>query len=405
MEARSTQAAEPLLAWPGIASLRLTLPLSYLFSKIFFSIYGGTSLLAHLRAPRQDFHFGWELKLPFVPSLAVIYLSVPLVLVLTPFILRAWRSFMPFFLTLTVETLVGGIFFLFIPVAQAYPQRVASGFFGGIFRLADRLNLDYNEFPSLHIAFAVTAALVFGRRCGWLGRSLFALWAAVVAVSAMLMHEHHLLDIVGGVVLGLAAVATVHRRTSDDQYLDALRIEALCLREFSHFVRRHFRDLFVLFALFRASIPRWRATRVLRAAFCLAQHMDDVLAGDRPVPGGGDPEAYVQSLLGGLKGEGPFGKEGIAPLAAYVSAELPRFETGRDDPRGDLVKLFETLLEDRRTMTAEELAEHHRRTFRVLAAFYRALQRTTVAPATSSLDHGTTVAPATSSFEHDTTVP
>src|SRR5215210_1809656 len=361
MEARSIRGAEPLLAWPGIASLRFSLPLSYLFSKIFFSVYGGASLLAKLRGARPGFHFAWELELPFVPSLAIVYLSVPLLLLLTPFILRTWKNFTPFFLTLTAETLIGGVFFLLLPMAQAYPERIASGFGSTIFRLADRLNLDYNEFPSLHIAFAVTAAIVFGRRCGWLGRTLFLLWAVGVAVSTLFMHEHHLLDLVGGAVLGLVSVATVFPRASREETLAALRIEALCLKEFVWFVRRHPRYLLVFLALSRASLPRWRKTRVLRAAYCLAQHVDDVLDGDRRMKT--DPEAYVQSVLRGLKGEAPFGESEADQLAQFVADEM------RPEEKGELNDLFEVLLEDRRRMDArrvmptEALAEHHRRTF------------------------------------------
>jgi membrane-associated phospholipid phosphatase len=267
MEARSIRGPEPLLAWPGLASLRFSLPLSYLFSKIFFSIYGGASLLARLRGARPDFHFSWELKLPFVPSLSIVYLTVPLLLLLTPFILRTWRSFTPFFLTLTAETLVGGLFFLLLPMTQAYPERVATGFFGGVFKFADRMNLDYNEFPSLHIAFAVTAALVFGRRCGWLGRTLFFLWAVGVIVSTLFLHEHHLLDVIGGAVLALAAVATVQRRASDEAFLEGLRIDALCLRQLASFVRRNRRDFRRVAALVRSWIPRWREARELRMEF------------------------------------------------------------------------------------------------------------------------------------------
>ena len=353
-----------------MASLKLTIPLSYLFSKIFFSVYGGASLLARIRGARPDFHFDWELRLPFIPWLAIVYLSVPLLLLLTPFILRTWRSFTPFFLTLTAETLVAGVFFLLLPMVQAYPTREAHGFGSAIFHLADRLNLEYNEFPSLHIAFTVTAAIVFGRRCGPLGRTLFALWAVVVAVSTLFLHEHHLLDLAAGATLGLVAVATVWRRTSRDEVLESLRIEALCLREFVWFVRRHPRYLLVFFALFRASILRWRRTRVLRAAYCLAQHVDDVLDGDRRIKG--DPEAYVLAMMGGLqglRGEAPFGETTADQLAQFVAAEMGRFENERDDPRGDLLKLFEVLLEDRRrmdarrTMSADALAEQHRRTF------------------------------------------
>src|SRR5436853_5275578 len=220
--ARGTPEKERFLAWPGMASLRLTLPLSYLFFKIFYSIFGGASLLAKLRTPHVDFYFPWEMRLPFLPSWTLVYLTVPLLLLLTPFILRTWRTFMPFFLTLTAETLVAGIFFLVLPLAQAYPPRVAHGFLGGVFHLADRLNLDYNKFPSLHMAFAVTAAVVFGKRCGWLGRTLLALWVVAVSASAMLIHEHQVLDLAAGLALGLAGVATVQRRTSDERYLDAL---------------------------------------------------------------------------------------------------------------------------------------------------------------------------------------
>ncbi len=249
---------EPLFAWPGMASLKLTIPLSYLFSKIFFSVYGGASLLASVRGARPDFHFDWELRLPFIPGLAVVYLSVPLLLLLTPFILRTWRSFTPFFLTLTVETLVAGVVFLLLPMAQAYPARVAHGFGAGLFHLADRLNLEYNAFPSLHIAFTVTAAVVFGRLCGPLGRALFALWAMVVAASALLLHEHHLLDLAAGATLGLTTVAIVWRRTSRDEVLESLRVQALELRGVFRFIRRHPRYLLASFALFRR-VHRLRA--------------------------------------------------------------------------------------------------------------------------------------------------
>jgi membrane-associated phospholipid phosphatase len=360
MDTRDSRGAEPLLAWPGMASLRLTLPLSYLFSKIFFTIYGLASLLAGMRGAPSAFYFDWELSLPFVPSVALIYLSVPLALVLTPFVLRTWRNFLPFFVTLTAETVIAGLIFLVAPVTQGYPQRVASGNWAWLFELADKLNLSYNEVPSLHVAFAVTVALVFGRRCGPLGKALFWLWAAAVVASALLMHEHHVLDVAAGTALGFVAVGVVHRRAAREKTLEGLRIEGLCLREFAHFARRHPRYLLIAAALFRE-------TRTLRAAYCLAQHVDDVLDGDRKIKG--DPEAYVRTVLRGLRGEAPFGDSVAEQLAAYVSGEMARFETERDDPRGDFVNLFEVLREDRlrmdarRALPAAELAELHRKTF------------------------------------------
>jgi hypothetical protein len=335
METLSPRGREPFLAWPGIASFRLTIPLSYLFFKVFSSVYGGASLLAKLRrAPSTDFYFPWEMHLPFVPSWSVVYLSLPLLILLTPFILRTWRTFTPFVLTLTVETLIAGIFFLVVPVAQAYPPRVAYGFFGGVFHLVDRLNLDYNKFPSLHIAFAVTAAIVFGRRCGWLGRTLFSLWIVAVGASTLLIHEHQILDLVTGLALGLVCVTTVQRRVSDDRFLDDLRIDTLCMRELSRFVRRHPRRLL---AFFRASLPRWRQTRVLRVSYALAQHVDDVLDGKRKVPG--DPEAHARTILGVLAGGAPADGRVEEQLAAFLAAELD------EGARRELGELFAARIE------------------------------------------------------------
>lgn len=258
---RTSRRGEPLLAWPGFASLRFSLPLAYLFSKIFFSIYGGASLLAKLRGAREAFHFDWELRLPFVPSLVIVYLSVPLLLLLAPFILRTWRSFTPFFVTLTAETVVAGVFFLLLPTVQSYPERQVNGLGGTIFHLVDRLNLDYNEFPSLHVAFAVTAALVYGGRCGWLGKVLFGLWALTVASSTLLMHEHHLVGSVSGAALGLAAVVVVHRRASSERALEVLRIEGLRLKEWARHFRRPRELPGATAEYFRGIRDRWREAR------------------------------------------------------------------------------------------------------------------------------------------------
>lgn len=320
MATGDSQGRERFLAWPGMSGLRLTLPLSYLFFKIFYSIYGGASLLAKLRRPHVDFYFPWEMRLPFLPSWTLVYLTVPLLLLLTPFILRTWRSFMPFFLTLTAETLIAGVIFLAVPLTQAYPPRVAAGFLGGVFHLADRLNLDYNKLPSLHMAFAVTAAIVFGRRCGWLGRTLFAFWIVAVSASAMLIHEHQILDLAAGLALGLAGVATVQRRASDDRSLGAIRIDGLCLQELSYFVRWRVGRLRPFFTLTRVSMLRWSQTRTLRAAFCLALHVDDVLNGGRRVEG--DRREHARSLLRVLAGGKPIPGAVAEQIAAFLAATL-----------------------------------------------------------------------------------
>jgi hypothetical protein len=221
----------------------------------------------------------------------------------------------------------------------------------------DAVNLDFNQIPSLHLAFATTLVLVFGVRARPAVRGLLGLWLAAVALSTLLTHEHQVVDVVTGVALGALAVATVQRRTERDDFLEALRVEVLCLRELARFTRRHPRYLVTGLVIWGYSLPRWRETRLLRTGFCLAQHIDDVLDGDRPVTG--DPVAYARRLLHGAPGP-------LAPLAASVLAELDR-----RGGRATLAELVEVLIEDRRrmdarrTMPAAALAAHHRRTFRL----------------------------------------
>lgn len=358
MAVSEVRGSGPFFAWPGAGNLKATLPLCGLFLAIFASVYAGASRLAGLRGELPRLYFGFELNLPFVPVLSLLYLTGPLILAAAPFVLRTWRDITPLFLTLTAETLAAGLCFLLFPVEQAYPPRTASGPWGEVFRIADALNLDHNEIPSLHVAFAVTAALVFGARCGRLGRTLFALWAVAVSASTLLLHEHHLLDVAAGAVLAFAAVGTIQRRASSRSFLDALRIEALCLREAALFAQRHIRYLLTALAIYGFSLPRWGKTRALRAAWCLAQHVDDVLDGDRAIAG--DPEVYTREVLRVLAGSPPDEGSPAQVLAAFVRDRLPK-ET--------LAALFEELIVDRRrmaerrAMSAAELAGHHRRTF------------------------------------------
>jgi hypothetical protein len=159
----------------------------------------------------------------------------------------------------------------------------------------------------------------------------------------------------------------VSPQVAEESFLNAFLLESLCLREFYYFIRRHVRYLLVFVAVYRYSLFRWRATRIVRVGFCLAQHVDDVLDGDRNV--GQDPEAYVRKLLRQIEMSDYDCSWPAACMAKYVMAELGCYQTATDDPRSDLLKLFEVMLYDRRRinehllLSGDELTEHHRQTF------------------------------------------
>lgn len=359
-------AHEPLLAWPAPSDLRFGLLLCLAFFLFFELTYLATNYLTGLHHFRVHVHSAAELHIPFVPAMAVVYISLNLMLALTPFVLRTWREITPLCVVMTIETLICASFFLLLPVELGYAPQAGLGEWGRFCGWVSAVSLQYNNMPSLHVAFAFTAAMAFSGKCGALGRRLFLVWASLIAVSTVLIHEHHVADVVAGIALAVA-MHRVYRWSAVGPRLDALRLELICVAEFRHFVLRHRRYLFTLMVIYRYSLGRWRRTRIIRAGYCLIQHVDDVLDGDRQV--GRDPEAYVRELLRQISDDEYDAASFVSSLAQYVVTTLRSYSDGAGGADTGLLRLFDLLLldrrriEDRLLLTSEELREHHRRTF------------------------------------------
>jgi hypothetical protein len=120
-----------------------------------------------------------------------------------PFIIRDRREFAALVLGMSLATLIGGISFLLVPSRAAFPPPAELGVWSGLFQFADRLNLDYNMAPSLHVAFSVACVAAFARHASAAGRVLLWLWAAAIALSTVLTHQHHIIDVVSGWPVGM----------------------------------------------------------------------------------------------------------------------------------------------------------------------------------------------------------
>ena len=68
------------------------------------------------------------------------------------------------------------------------------------------IGVDKFSFPSGHATRAVFVSLFFSSwaypHMWFLGRILLFAWAAAVCVSRILLRRHHILDVVGGIVMG-----------------------------------------------------------------------------------------------------------------------------------------------------------------------------------------------------------
>jgi membrane-associated phospholipid phosphatase len=291
----------------------------------------------------------FERHLPFVPSLSLVYLTITPALLLAPLLLPRERI-APLAIALSVETLVACTCFLLFPQTTAFPPRVVTGWARIPFALADALNLDYNTFPSLHVAFACSAAWAYATtRTRAL---LWTAWSVAVAASTLLMHEHHLADIAGGAALAVAAVSLVYARLDD--------IELLCLRECMRFSRRHVRYFVIFVAIYAPSLLHWRRYRAVRAGYCAAQWIDDLLDGDRA--SAREPLEIVDELVAEMS----HNEWSLQPLSRLVAALFAELD---ESARREFIQLVLTMRRDRvRVLHAEvwdqsALDAHHRVTF------------------------------------------
>ena len=211
---QEVEQAEPFLAWPGWTHLRYALLLSFVNTLWFVLVYGGMDALTARRSFRVPVHFPAELAIPFVPAMTLFYMSIYLLFWMAPFVLRTRREFRALVITLAFAIFCGGIGFLLFPanLAFAQPREEELGIWAGMFHLADKLNLTYNLLPSLHVAFAVICVAVFSARASVAGKVLLWIWAAMVASSTVLIHQHHLLDVATGWLLALVCVKSIFGR-------------------------------------------------------------------------------------------------------------------------------------------------------------------------------------------------
>jgi membrane-associated phospholipid phosphatase len=181
-----------------------------IFGVVWSVLWSGANYFSGLQADRYPLYLSFERGIPFVPWMMIIYFSMDIAVVVFLFIFRNWREAVPPVGMLLIQLVIAVPFFIFLPMEVGFVGPHPQGVWGDIF--APYGYPDYsrwNHVPSLHVTYSFTMALVLGQRwgCFWMIGS--TIWAALVSVSTMLVHEHHLIDVVSGLVLFLITAATV----------------------------------------------------------------------------------------------------------------------------------------------------------------------------------------------------
>jgi hypothetical protein len=219
--------------WPHLGHyLALWAAVTIEFVVVFF---GGDFVTAHRRGRLHAF-LPFELSIPLVPSMVIAYMSIYLIWIPAPFLLHERHRVNRLAIALALVILISGIGFLAFPAELGFPPMAddlarldpgSANRWGTWLRLADFLNLDYDLIPSLHVAMFVTTAGAYAFQSGRVGRVVLGLWSAAVVASTVLTHQHHLIDAIAGLALGLggARIAGQEPRhtVANDSYAHSTR--------------------------------------------------------------------------------------------------------------------------------------------------------------------------------------
>jgi len=190
------------VAEPLTIRFKLYLRWSLGLTLLFLMTYGFTNWLAGMRSTRFRLYFGWELAIPFVPWMIWVYLSMQAFLALPLFLLNT-TGISRFGRTIALATLAAFAIHLTLPTDLGWTRPVAVPGYP-VFARCFAMDQPHNLVPSLHVTFSALSFLVIWNcaRRTWV-KLLSAAWFALLVCSVLLIHQHHLVDIVTGLVLAL----------------------------------------------------------------------------------------------------------------------------------------------------------------------------------------------------------
>jgi len=195
--------------------LRLYLLLGLGLDALFVVVYLGLNLLTAHRDGRFRLYWDWELDIPLVQPMILVYSSI-LALFLLPVFWLDPDGLKLLAKRMAAAILAAGTVFLLLPAESGFARGADTGRFAGMFALLWAVDLPHNLFPSLHVALSgLIVAALFRQSPAW-ARLLLGLWLVAICFAVVLVHQHHVVDVLGGLVLAWACQRLLAGRAPAD---------------------------------------------------------------------------------------------------------------------------------------------------------------------------------------------
>lgn len=188
------------------------LPDIFLLLAVFIVISLYVPINSYTNSSANVFSLPLDEKIPLVPTFVVPYLSFFLFLPWTLFSLMITKSrlYRETCYSLMIASFVSYAVYMLCHTTIIRPHVVGCGIAGRLVAFLYLIDPPFSCFPSLHSSLS-TIAVLYWFRSGSRARYVVLTWGVLIILSTVMVKQHHILDALGGIVLGLLSSYAVAR--------------------------------------------------------------------------------------------------------------------------------------------------------------------------------------------------
>ena len=167
-------------------------------------LYGGTNHIANGYSDKAQMYFDWELEIEVVPWMILVYISFYPILGLGFFACRDRETIKSYCYSMILSSFIAAVVFLVFPSELGYSRTEDVGVFKPLYDWLYMMDKPVNMYPSLHITSSMIATYFISDsiKKAWVRVGVWT-WFVAIGFSVILVHQHHLFDVVTGLMLGL----------------------------------------------------------------------------------------------------------------------------------------------------------------------------------------------------------
>jgi len=168
---------------------------------VFMAVYPTINWYTDTRAHRYQLYLPFELDIPLVPVFIWAYVSMYALFLMPLFMVSASRM-NALGKQLVAGTVLCGIVFLVLPADLGFMREVPEdALYASTFSALFGVDRPHNLMPSLHVVFSCLILFMCREGHHLILRVLLFVWVVLIVASTVLVHQHHLIDALTGLLV------------------------------------------------------------------------------------------------------------------------------------------------------------------------------------------------------------